>query len=151
MPVSLRQSVEIRRGENMGRTITYANVVRDLVDLGPAPTGNATVAIAPDMLTRVEADAFALVVRPAALNPWRSAGRRVLRQRPELISLSVADSGRAPLARIRRALQPAACSRMEFAEPEVAPGRTVCPRSASSFRYPARAPARQQRIRLPLL
>lgn len=68
MPVSQRQSVEIRRGENMGRTITYANVVRDLVDLGPAPTGNATVAIAPEMLNRVEADAFALVVQAGSLD-----------------------------------------------------------------------------------
>lgn len=67
MPVSLRQSVEIRRGENMGKTITYANVVRDLVDLGPAPAGNATVAIAPEMLSRVEADAFALIVQAGSL------------------------------------------------------------------------------------
>ncbi len=68
MPVSLRQSVEIRRGENMGKTITYANVVRDLVDLGPAPAGNATVAITPEMLNRVEADAFALVVQAGSLD-----------------------------------------------------------------------------------
>lgn len=67
MPVSLRQSVEIRRGENMGRTITYANVVRDLVDLGAAPAGNATVAITPAMLSPVEADAFALVLQAGSL------------------------------------------------------------------------------------
>jgi len=67
MPVSLRQSVEIRRGENMGRTITYANVVRDLVDLGAAPRGNTTVAITPGMLDHGEVDAFSLVVQAGSL------------------------------------------------------------------------------------
>jgi hypothetical protein len=67
MPVSQRQSVEIRRGENMGKTITYANVVRDLIDLGPAPAGEAAITVPPAMLNRVEADAFALVVQAGTL------------------------------------------------------------------------------------
>lgn len=67
MPVMLRQSVEIRRGENSGRTITYANVVRDIIDLGAAPTGNANVAIPLEMLSSVEADGFALVVQAGTI------------------------------------------------------------------------------------
>jgi hypothetical protein len=65
LPVSARRSVEIERGENMGKTITYANVVRDVIDLGPASTGTAKIEAR--RLSGVDADAFALLVQAGTL------------------------------------------------------------------------------------
>ncbi|MGL5447318.1 MAG: DUF1223 domain-containing protein [Rhabdaerophilum sp.] len=65
LPVSARRSVEIERGENMGKTITYANVVRDIIDLGPAASG--AVKIEAQRLAGVDADAFALLVQAGTL------------------------------------------------------------------------------------
>ncbi|MBN8533603.1 MAG: DUF1223 domain-containing protein [Rhizobiales bacterium] len=65
LPVSARRSVEIERGENMGKTITYANVVRDIIDLGPASSG--TSRIEARRLAGLDADAFALLVQAGTL------------------------------------------------------------------------------------
>jgi hypothetical protein len=65
LPVSARRSVEIQRGENMGKTITYANVVRDVIDLGPVSSGIARIEA--QRLAGVDADAFALLVQGGTL------------------------------------------------------------------------------------
>lgn len=66
LPVSARRSVEIERGENMGKTITYANVVRDIIDLGPASGGTAKIEA--QRLAGVDADAFALLVQAGSVD-----------------------------------------------------------------------------------
>lgn len=66
LPVSARRSVEIERGENMGKTITYANVVRDIIDLGSASSGK--VKIEAHRLASVDADAFALLVQAGTID-----------------------------------------------------------------------------------
>jgi hypothetical protein len=66
LPASARRSVEIERGENMGKTITYANVVRDIIDLGPA--SNGTVRIESRRLAGVDADSFALLVQAGTID-----------------------------------------------------------------------------------
>lgn len=66
LPVSARRSVEIERGENMGKTITYANVVRDIVDLGLA--SNTTARIESRRFAGVDADAFALLVQAGTID-----------------------------------------------------------------------------------
>ena len=67
LPVKARQEIEIRRGENAGRMITYANVVRDLIDLGSAPETAAELRIAEAQIAAVGADAFALIVQAGGI------------------------------------------------------------------------------------
>ena len=62
VPVFSRQSVEIGRGENTGRTITYANVARGLIDLGDLAAAKG-LAITRDAIARSNADAFVLIAQ----------------------------------------------------------------------------------------
>lgn len=62
IPVSQRQSVEIGRGENSGRTITYANVARDIVDLGEAQQKPAFAITRAEIMSR-GGDAFVIVAQ----------------------------------------------------------------------------------------
>jgi hypothetical protein len=63
IPVSTRQSVEIGRGENSGRTVTYANVARDIVDLGEIPFTEHRVSIDRKDILKRGADAFVIVAQ----------------------------------------------------------------------------------------
>ena len=67
LPVSDRQIVPIGRGENSGRTITYAHVVRDIVDRGPAENGKMFLTIAGADIATSGADGFALIVQAGSL------------------------------------------------------------------------------------
>lgn len=63
VPLQSRHSVQIGRGENSGRQITYANVARALVDLGPI-TGMETRGTIVESQYGVDgADGFALLVQ----------------------------------------------------------------------------------------
>jgi hypothetical protein len=59
-------SVQIGRGENSGRTIAYANVVRDIVDLGPADIGRRQTISRADLAAR-DANGFALLLQMGSL------------------------------------------------------------------------------------
>lgn len=67
LPVASRQTVQIGRGENSGRTITYANVVRDIIDLGPVGSAERKVEIARRDVTVDKADGFALLLQSGML------------------------------------------------------------------------------------
>lgn len=67
LPLTLRRQVPIERGENKGRTITYANVVRDIRDGGPLEGGRA-VTLTRAEITAPEADAFALLAQLGTLD-----------------------------------------------------------------------------------
>lgn len=66
VPIAARITVPIGRGENAGRTITYFNVARDLVDLGPAEEGKPAQ-ISRRMIDSVGADGFALLLQQGTL------------------------------------------------------------------------------------
>lgn len=71
IPVMQRQSVEIARGENSGRTITYANVARDVVDLGEAAQKTRFKVSRDDIMAR-GGDAFVILaqqLRPQGPGP----------------------------------------------------------------------------------
>lgn len=59
-------SVQIGRGENSGRTIAYANVVRDIVDLGPAEPGRRQSISRADLAAR-NANGFALLLQMGSI------------------------------------------------------------------------------------
>lgn len=63
LPITSRQTVQIGRGENSGRTITYGNVVRDLIDLGPVGGPERKVSIARKDIAIDNADGFALLIQ----------------------------------------------------------------------------------------
>jgi hypothetical protein len=63
IPVTMRHSVEIARGENAGRAITYANVARELVDLGEIPFAEHRVAVARTDIHNRGADAFVILAQ----------------------------------------------------------------------------------------
>lgn len=63
LPITSRQTVQIGRGENSGRTITYANVVRDIIDLGAADSLERKVQITRKDITIDKADGFALLLQ----------------------------------------------------------------------------------------
>lgn len=68
VPVVSRHQVQIGKGENSGRAITYANVARALIDLGPV-TGAEARGILRDSQVAVEgADGFALLVQSGTLD-----------------------------------------------------------------------------------
>ena len=66
LPVASRREVRIGRGENTGRTITYANVVRDIRDAGPLVQGAAHW-LPRALVESPEADAFALLAQLGTL------------------------------------------------------------------------------------
>ena len=63
LPLISRQTVKIGRGENSGRTVTYGNVVRDIVDLGAIGAFERKVQIAAKDIAIDGADGFALLVQ----------------------------------------------------------------------------------------
>lgn len=68
VPMASRITVPVGRGENSGRTITYANVARDIRDLG-AVTEGAALPISQADVAAERADGFVLLVQagsPAA-------------------------------------------------------------------------------------
>lgn len=67
LPVASRQTVQIGRGENSGRTITYANVVRDIIDLGPVGGAERRIEIARKDIAVDKADGFALLLQSGTL------------------------------------------------------------------------------------
>lgn len=67
LPVASRQTVQIGRGENSGRTITYANVVRDIIDLGPVGGAERKIEIARKDIAADKADGFALLLQSGTL------------------------------------------------------------------------------------
>lgn len=67
LPVASRQTVQIGRGENSGRTITYANVVRDIIDLGPVGQAERRIEIARKDIAVDRADGFALLLQSGTL------------------------------------------------------------------------------------
>ena len=67
LPVASRQTVQIGRGENSGRTITYANVVRDIIDLGPVGSAERKIGIARKDIAVDKADGFALLLQSGTL------------------------------------------------------------------------------------
>lgn len=67
LPVAARQTVQIGRGENSGRTITYGNVVRDLIDLGPVGGPERKVSIARKDIAVDNADGFALLIQSGSM------------------------------------------------------------------------------------
>jgi hypothetical protein len=67
LPIASRQTVQIGRGENSGRTITYANVVRDLIDLGPIGAPERKLQITAKDIAADKADGFALLLQTGTL------------------------------------------------------------------------------------
>ncbi|OYU48119.1 MAG: DUF1223 domain-containing protein [Rhizobiales bacterium PAR1] len=63
LPLISRQTVKIGRGENSGRTVTYGNVVREIVDLGVLGAVERKVQIAAKDVVTDGADGFALLVQ----------------------------------------------------------------------------------------
>ncbi|MCA0407572.1 MAG: DUF1223 domain-containing protein [Proteobacteria bacterium] len=66
LPLILRKDVRIDRGENRGRIISYAHVVRDIRDAGALENGKP-VALTRSDVTAPEADAFALLAQLGTL------------------------------------------------------------------------------------
>ena len=63
LPVLKRTEVAIGRGENKGQTVTYTNVVREVVSLGPWD-GTARTFEAPASLAKMRnADTYVVVVQ----------------------------------------------------------------------------------------
>lgn len=60
--VARARTVEIGRGENRGRSVTYANVVRGVAQLGPW-NGASRVFEIPKSLTRMEGDALVVLLQ----------------------------------------------------------------------------------------
>lgn len=67
LPIASRQTVQIGRGENSGRAITYANVVRDLIDLGPVGAPERKLQITAQQIAVDKADGFALLLQGGTL------------------------------------------------------------------------------------
>lgn len=67
LPIISQKQVQIGRGENSGRTITYANVVRDLIDLGPIGGAERKVQITRKDFAVDKADGFALLIQNGAM------------------------------------------------------------------------------------
>ena len=63
LPTTHQAAVPITRGENQGRTLSYANVVRGMVRVGEW-TGKATTVTAPLSATQApEADGYVVIVQ----------------------------------------------------------------------------------------
>jgi hypothetical protein len=67
LPIASRQTVQIGRGENSGRTITYANVVREIIDLGPVGGPERKLQITARDIAFDKADGFALLLQGGTL------------------------------------------------------------------------------------
>lgn len=67
LPFISKAAVEIGRGENAGRTIHYANVVRSIVDLGLVSEGGKPFRISRDAVSVDGADGFALIVQSGGI------------------------------------------------------------------------------------
>lgn len=63
LPISSRETVPIGRGENSGRTITYANVVRAIRDLGEMKPGRKQVPVRRADMAEEQADGFAVLIQ----------------------------------------------------------------------------------------
>jgi hypothetical protein len=63
VPLLSRHQVQIGRGENSGRQITYANVARALIDLGPIDGAESHGRISESQFALDGADGFALLVQ----------------------------------------------------------------------------------------
>jgi hypothetical protein len=66
LPITSRREVKIGRGENTGRTITYANVVRDIRDAGVLENGKKLL-LPRTLVEAPETDAFALLAQLGTL------------------------------------------------------------------------------------
>lgn len=67
LPLVRRRAVKVDRGENKDRSITYANVVRDIRDGGALQNGTV-VTLARALTEAPEADAFALLAQLGTLD-----------------------------------------------------------------------------------
>lgn len=67
LPFTSRETVKIGRGENSGRTVTYANVVRDIIDFGPVDGAERRVEITRRDISVDKADGFALILQAGGL------------------------------------------------------------------------------------
>ena len=67
LPVADRISVPIGRGENSGHTITYANVVRDILDHGAIENGSRRFTLPQAQVSDSGANALALIVQGGSL------------------------------------------------------------------------------------
>jgi hypothetical protein len=63
LPVMSREVVQIGRGENSGRSVTYANVVRAIRDLGSLAPGEKTIRVSRSEIGAEGADGFALLIQ----------------------------------------------------------------------------------------
>lgn len=63
LPIERQRTVPIGRGENTGRSVTYANVVREIVPLGPFDGTAREFAVSTDKFASLGADAFAVLVQ----------------------------------------------------------------------------------------
>jgi hypothetical protein len=62
VPVSVREKVEIGRGENRGKTVTYPHVARGLVKLGDWRGEVQRFTVSADVLAAAKADGFAVLL-----------------------------------------------------------------------------------------
>jgi hypothetical protein len=67
LPFRARETVQIGRGENSGRTITYANVVRDILDLGALNGGPFETRLARAQAMTDRADGVAVMIQAGTL------------------------------------------------------------------------------------
>ncbi len=67
LPVASSHTVQIGRGENSGRTVTYANVVREIRDLGVIEPGEKTLRISRQDIAVDIADGFALLLQTGGI------------------------------------------------------------------------------------
>lgn len=63
LPVSDTETVAIGRGENRGQTITYVNVVRDLIELGPVDSSEKSFAFKSADIAKAGGNSFAVLVQ----------------------------------------------------------------------------------------
>lgn len=66
-------TTKIKRGENRGRKITYANVVRDLIPVGTWMGKSMTVQLDPNMIMKNGASRCALIIQQGATGPILAA------------------------------------------------------------------------------
>jgi hypothetical protein len=63
LPTTHRAAVPVTRGENQGRTLSYANVVRGMVRIGDWKGGETTVTVPLSATEAPEADGYVVVVQ----------------------------------------------------------------------------------------
>lgn len=68
LPFRSRETIPIGRGENSGRTITYANVVRDIIDIGEITGAQFEIGIARALVAIDKSDGFALLLQAGSLD-----------------------------------------------------------------------------------